>query len=200
MKKKMFIIVFFVFFSFITPNKSNAYSSDPKQFIAEIVSEAKKILVETNSQEFKTQELSEMALKTVDIKGIGYYTLGNYRKQLSDDQMKTYSVLFEKYFLKSFTSRLTDYSEPKIDVLSAEILNAKYTIVKSLLLADDKKPEVKIEWRVYTKNPDKPLIRDLIIEGLSLARTQKEEFASVIESNNGDISKLFITLQEFIDK
>ena len=200
MKKKFFIIGFFVFFSFITPNKSNAYSSDPKQFIAEIVSEAKKILVETNSQEFKTQELSEMALKTVDIKGIGYYTLGNYRKQLSDDQMKTYSVLFEKYFIKSFTSRLTDYSEPKIDVLSAEILNAKYTIVKSVLLADDKKPEVKIEWRVYTKNPDKPLIRDLIIEGLSLARTQKEEFASVIESNNGDISKLFITLQEFINK
>ena len=200
MKKKFFIIVFFVFFSFITPNKSNAYSSDPKQFIAEIVSEAKKILVETNSQEFKTQELSEMALKTVDIKGIGYYTLGNYRKQLSDDQLKKYAVLFEKYFLKSFTSRLTDYSEPKIDVLSAEILNAKYTIVKSVLLADDKKPEVKIEWRVYTKNPDKPLIRDLIIEGLSLARTQKEEFASVIESNNGDISKLFITLQEFIDK
>ena len=200
MKKKFFIIVFFVFFSFITPNKSNAYSSDPKQFISEIVSEAKKILVETNSQEFKTQELSEMALKTVDIKGIGYYTLGNYRKQLSDDQKETYSVLFEKYFLKSFTSRLTDYSEPKIDVLSAEILNAKYTIVKSVLLADDKKPEVKIEWRVYTKNPDKPLIRDLIIEGLSLARTQKEEFASVIESNNGDISKLFITLQEFINK
>ena len=141
-----------------------------------------------------------MALKTVDIKGIGYYTLGNYRKQLSDDQLKKYAVLFEKYFLKSFTSRLTDYSEPKIDVLSAEILNAKYTIVKSVLLADDKKPEVKIEWRVYTKNPDKPLIRDLIIEGLSLARTQKEEFASVIESNNGDISKLFITLQEFINK
>jgi len=200
MKKKIFIIVFFVFFSFITPNKSNAYSSDPKQFIAEIVSEAKKILVETNSEEFKTQELSEIALKTVDIKGIGYYTLGNYRKQLSDDQKETYSVLFEKYFLKSFTSRLTDYSEPKIDVLSAEILNAKYTIVKSVLLADDKKPEVKIEWRVYTKNPDKPLIRDLIIEGLSLARTQKEEFASVIESNNGDISKLFIALQEFINK
>ena len=200
MKKKFFIIVFFVFFSFIAPNKSNAYSSDPKQFIAEIVSEAKKILVETNSQEFKTQKLSEMALKTVDIKGIGYYTLGNYRKQLSDDQKKTYSVLFEKYFLKSFTSRLTDYSEPKIDVLSAEILNAKYTIVKSVLLANDKKPEVKIEWRVYTKNPDKPLIRDLIIEGLSLARTQKEEFASVIESNNGDISKLFIALQEFINK
>ena len=200
MKKNFFIIVFFVFFSFITPNKSNAYSSDPKQFIAEIVSEAKKILVETNSQEFKTQELSEMALKTVDIKGIGYYTLGNYRKELTDDQKEKYSVLFEKYFLKSFTSRLTDYSDPKIDVLTVEVLNPKYTIVKSLLRATDKKPAVKIDWRVYTKNPDKPLIRDLIIEGLSLARTQKEEFASVIESNNGDITKLFITLKEFIDK
>ena len=200
MKKKFFIIVFFVFFSSILPNKSNAYSSDPKQFISEIVNEAKKILVETNSQEFKTKKLSEIALKTVDIKGIGYYTLGSYRKGLSDDQKEKYSILFEKYFLKSFTSRLTDYSDPKIDVLSAEVLNPKYTIVKSLLLATDKKPEVKIEWRVYTKNPDKPLIRDLIIEGLSLARTQKEEFASVIESNNGDITKLFITLKEFIDK
>jgi len=200
MKRGLFIIVFFVFFSIILPNKSNAYSSDPKQFISEVVDKAKKILVETNSQEFKTKKLSEIALEAVDIKGIGYYTLGNYRKQLSDDQMEKYSVLFEKYFLKSFTSRLTDYSEPKIDVLSAEILNPKYTIVKSLLLADDKKPEVKIEWRVYTKNPDKPLIRDLIIEGLSLARTQKEEFASVIESNNGDITKLFITLKEFVNK
>ena len=200
MKKKFFIIVFFVFFSSILPNKSDAYSSDPKQFISEIVSEAKKILIETNSQEFKTKKLSEMALKTVDIKGIGYYTLGSYRKELSDDQMEEYSILFKKYFLKSFSSRLTDYSEPKIEVLSAEILNPKYTIVKSLLLADEKKPEVKIDWRVYTKNPDKPLIRDLIIEGLSLARTQKEEFASVIETNNGDITKLFITLEEFINK
>ena len=200
MKKNFFIVVFFVFFSFILPNKSNAYSSDPKQFITEIVDEAKEILVETNSQEFKTNKLSEIALKTVDIEGIGYYTLGKYRKELSDDQREEYSVLFEKYFLKSFTSRLTDYSDPKIDVLSAEVLNPKYTIVKSLLLATDKKPAVKIDWRVYTKNPDKPLIRDLIIEGLSLARTQKEEFASVIESNNGDITKLFITLEEFANK
>ena len=200
MKKNFFIIVFFVFIISILPNKSNAYSSDPKQFISEIVAEAKKILVETNSQEFKTNKLSEIALKTVDIKGIGYYTLGNYRKELTDDQKEKYSVLFEKYFLKSFTSRLTDYSDPKIDVLSAEVLNPKYTIVKSLLLATNKKPEVRIEWRVYTKNPDKPLIRDLIIEGLSLARTQKEEFASVIESNNGDITKLFITLKEFINE
>ena len=200
MKKNFFIIVFFIFFSFILQTKSNAYSNDPKQFITEIVNEAKKILIDENSREFKTKKLSEIALKTVDIKGIGYYTLGNYRQGLSDEQKKEYSALFEKYFLKSFTSRLTDYSDPKIDVLSAEVLSPKYTIVKSLLLATDKKPEVKIEWRVYTKNPDKPLIRDLIIEGLSLARTQKEEFASVIESNNGDITKLFITLQEFIDK
>ena len=200
MKKNFFIIVFFIFFSIILPNKSNAYSSDPKQFISEVVAKAKKILVATNSQEFKTKELSKMAMETVDIQGIGYYTLGNYRKELSDDQKEEYSVLFEKYFLKSFTSRLTDYSDPKIDVLSVEVLNPKYTIVKSLLLATDKKPAVKIDWRVYTKNPDKPLIRDLIIEGLSLARTQKEEFASVIESNNGDITKLFITLKEFINK
>ena len=200
MKKNFFIIVFFIFVTFILPNKSNAYSSDPKQFITEIVDETKKILAETNSQEFKTKKLSEMALKTVDIKGIGYYTLGSYRKELSNDLLEEYSVLFEKYFLKSFTSRLTDYSDPKIDVLSVEVLNPKYTIVKSLLLATDKKPEIKIDWRVYTKNPDRPLIRDLIIEGLSLARTQKEEFASVIESNNGDITKLFVTLKEFVNK
>ena len=200
MKKNFFIIVFFILFTFTFTNKSYSYSSDPKQFISEIVDEAKRVLVETNSKEFKTKKLSEMALKTVDIKGIGYYTLGNYRKKLSDDQMKEYIILFEKYFLKSFTSRLTDYSDPKINVLSAEVLNSKYTIVRSLLIATDKKPEVKIDWRVYTKNPDKPLIRDLIIEGLSLARTQKEEFASVIETNDGDVTKLFITLKEFVAK
>ena len=197
MKKKIFIVIFFILG---LSQKSFAYSSDPKQFIQEIVDEAKKVLVETNTKEFKTKKLSEMALETVDIKGVGYYTLGNYRKELSDEQMKEYLLLFEKYFLKSFTSRLTDYSDPKINVLSADVLNPKYTIVKSLLLATDKKPEVNIEWRVYTKNPDKPLIRDLIIEGLSLARTQKEEFASVIESNDGDVTKLFITLKEFVAK
>ena len=197
MKKNFFIIGIFLF---LFTNKSIAYSSDPKQFITEIVDEAKEILVETNSKEFKTKKLSEMALKTVDIKGVGYYSLGGYRKELNDDQLKEYMGLFEKYFIKSFTSRLSDYSDPKIDVLSAEVLNPKYTIVRSLLLATDKKPEVKIEWRGYTKNPDKPLIRDLIIEGLSLAKTQKEEFSSVIETNNGDVTKLFITLKEFIDK
>ena len=197
MKKNFFIIIFFIFG---LTQESFAYSSDPKQFIQEVVDEAKKVLVETNTKEFKTTKLSEMALRTVDIKGIAYYSLGNYRKKLDDEQLKKYLTLFEKYFLKSFTSRLTDYSDPKIDVLSTEVLNPKYTIVKSLLLATDKKPAVNIEWRVYTKNPDKPLIRDLIIEGLSLARTQKEEFSSVIETNNGDITKLFITLEEFINK
>ena len=197
MKKNFFIIIFLIFG---LNQESLAYSSDPKQFIAEIVDEAKKILVDSNSKDFKTKKLSEIALKTVDIKGVAYYTLGSYRKSLNEEQMNEYLRLFEKYFLKSFTSRLTDYSDPKIEVLSADVLNDKYTIVRSLLLATDKKPEVKIEWRVYTKNPDKPLIRDLIIEGLSLARTQKEEFASVIESNNGDVTKLFITLKEFIAK
>ena len=197
MKKNFFIIIFFIFG--LTQN-SFAYSSDPKQFIQEIVDEAKKVLIATNTKEFKTAKLSEMALRTVDIKGVAYYSLGKYRKELNDEQLKEYLTLFEKYFLKSFTSRLTDYSDPKIEVLSVEILNPKYTIVKSLLLATDKKPEVKIEWRVYTKNPDKPLIRDLIIEGLSLARTQKEEFASVIETNDGDVTKLFLTLKEFAAK
>jgi len=197
MKKNFFIIIFFIFG---LTQKSFAYSSDPKQFIQEVVDEAKKILIETNTKEFKTTKLSEMALRTVDIKGVAYYSLGHYRKELNDKQLKEYLTLFEKYFLKSFTSRLTDYSEPKIDVLSTEVLNPKYTIVKSVLLATDKKPAVNIEWRVYTKNPDKPLIRDLIIEGLSLARTQKEEFSSVIESNDGEVTKLFITLKEFVAK
>ena len=197
MKKNFFIIIFLIF---SLSQKSYGYSSDPKQFISEIVDEVKKVLIESNTKEFKTKKLSEMALATVDIKGVAYYSIGKYRKNLNEEQLNEYLSLFEKYFLKSFTSRLTDYSDPKIDVLSTEVLNPKYTIVKSVLLATDKKPEVKIEWRVYTKNPDKPLIRDLIIEGLSLARTQKEEFASVIESNNGDITKLFDTLKEFVAK
>jgi phospholipid transport system substrate-binding protein len=197
MKKKYFITLFLIL---IFSNKVFAYSSDPKQFISEIVEEAKQILIESNSKEFKTKKLSDLALKTVDIKGIGYYSLGKYRKELNEEQLGKYNQLFEKYFIKSFTSRLTDYSDPKIEVRSIEVLNDNYTIVDSLLLATDKKPEVKIQWRVYTKNPDSPLIRDLIIEGLSLARTQKEEFSSVIESNNGDVLKLFNTLKEFVVK
>ena len=197
MKKNFFIIIFFIF---ALTQKSFSYSGDPKQFVQEIVDEAKKALIDSNSKELKTKKLSELALKTVDIKGIAYYTIGNYKKKLKDEQLKKYLELFEKYFLKTFSSRLTDYSDPKIEVISADVKNEKYTIVKSVLLATDKKPAVNIEWRVYTKNPDKPLIRDLIIEGLSLARAEKEQFASVIESNNGDITKLFETLKDFISK
>ena len=199
MKKKFFILIGYLFFIFFITTAGNTYSNDPKQFINEIVDEVKKILnAKDNTLEIKTKKLSEIALNTVDVKGLGYYTLGSYRKKLDSKELDKYLILFEKYFLKSFTSRLTDYSDPKIKVLLAEVLNEKYTIVKTLLLATSQKPEVKIDWRIYTKNPDKPLIRDLIVEGLSLARTQKEEFASVIESNGGDVSKLFLKLEEFI--
>ncbi len=177
-----------------------AYSSDPKQFVAEIVNEAKVILNSGDSKEEKAKKLSEIALKTVDIKGIGRYTLGSKRKDLTSEEREKYDAIFEKYFLKTFTSRLTDYSDPKIDVVSSEVINEKYTIVKTLLLATNKKPEVKIDWRIYTKDPNKPLIRDLIVEGLKLARTQKEEFASILSANNDDINVLFAKLEEFINQ
>jgi len=199
MRKKFFIFFVNFLFLFLFLNNATANSSDPKKFIQEIVDEAKKILVKTNTAEYKSEKLTEIALATVDIKGVGLYTLGSYRKNLTKEQKKEYSNLFKKYFLKTFVSRLTDYSEPKINVISADKKNEKYTIVSSVLLATDKKPEVKIDWRVYTKNPDKLLIRDLIIEGLSLARTQKEEFSSIIESNDGDINALFNKLREFIN-
>ena len=197
--KKNFLIFFVNFLFFILINNATARSSDPKQFIQEIVDQAKKILVDTNSPEYKSEKLTEIALATVDIKGVGLYTLGSYRKGLTEEQKKEYTILFKKYFLKTFVSRLTDYSEPKIDVVSAEKKNEKYTIVSSILLATEKRAEIKIDWRVYTKDPNKPLIRDLIIEGLSLARTQKEEFSSIIESNDGDINALFSKLKEFIN-
>jgi len=199
MKKKflIFFVNFLLLFLFL--NNATADTSNPEKFIQEIVDEAKKILVKTNTAEYKAEKLTEIALATVDIKGVGLYTLGSYRKNLTEEQKKEYSNLFKKYFLKTFVSRLTDYSEPKINVISADKKNEKYTIVSSVLLATDKKPEVKIDWRVYTKNPDKLLIRDLIIEGLSLARTQKEEFSSIIESNDGDINALFNKLREFIN-
>ena len=176
-----------------------ASSSNPEKFIQEIVDEAKEILVDSNSDKYKSDKLTEIALATVDINGVGFYTLGSYRKDLTEGQKKEYTILFNKYFLKTFVSRLTDYSEPKIEVISSEKKNEKYTIVSSILLATEKRAEVKIDWRVYTKDPNKPLIRDLIIEGLSLARTQKEEFSSVIESNDGDINALFNKLREFIN-
>ena len=193
-----FLLIFLV--SISLQSTSAAYSSDPEKFINEIIDEAKIILSSQDSQEEKAKKLSEIALKTVDIKGLAYYTLGSKRKQISPEELKKYESLFEKYFLKSFTSRLTDYSDPKISVLSAERVNEKYTIVKTMLIATSKKPEVKIDWRVYTKDPNKPLIRDLIVEGLSLARTQKEEFASILSSNNNDINALFSTLQKFINQ
>ena len=177
------------------------------QFVDAVTSEESKYgghfqdrLRDLNSKEFKTKELSKMAMKIVDIKGVAYYTLGKYRKELNDEQMKKYLELFEKYFLKSFTSRLTDYSDPKINVLSQNIVNEKYTIVSSILVETSERPEIKIDWRVYTKNPKNPLIRDLIIEGLSLARTQKEEFNSVIQGAEGDINALLTNLENFNSK
>ena len=167
--------------------------------MAEIVDEAKVILNSEVSKEKKAEQLSAIALKTVDIKGIGRYTLGSKRKDLTSEEREKYDAIFEKYFLKTFTSRLTDYSDPKINVVSSEVINEKYTIVKTLLVATSKKPEVKIDWRIYTKDPNKPLIRDLIVEGLKLARTQKEEFASILSSNNDDINAHFTKLEEFIN-
>ena len=151
------------------------------------------MLSENISKDNKIEELKKIAKETVDIKGIGFYTLGSARKNLNEDQKEKYTTLFEKYFLKSFSSRLAEYTNPEIDVFGKEVLNKNYTIVNSLLKATTERPEIKIDWRIYTKNPEKPLIRDLIIEGLSLARTQKEEFASVLNSNNGDINALFKT-------
>ena len=199
---KRIFLSFLIFFVglFLIQTKAISYSSDPESFISEVIDEAKIVLSGSSSSEEKAEKLSEIALKTVDVKGLAYYTLGKKRKEITPEELKKYEDLFEKYFLKSFTSRLTDYSDPKINVLSSEVVNNKYTIVKTMLLKTDKKPEVKIDWRVYTKNPEKPLIRDLIIEGLSLARTQKEEFASVLSANNNDINALFSTLEKFINK
>jgi len=197
--KKKFIFFINLIFIFFLIGTLNLKAQEPKLFIENIINEAQVILKATNSKEYKSENLTELAIKIVDIKGIGMYTLGSYRKQLNDEQKKKYEDLFQKYFLKTFVSRLTEYSDPKINVISIEKKNDKYTIVSSLLEATSKKPEVTIDWRVYTKNTEKPLIRDLIIEGLSLARTQQEEFASIIESNDGDVNALFKKLEEFIN-
>ena len=199
---KRIFISFLIFFagSLFIQTKGISYSSNPASFISEVIEEAKVILSSSSSSDEKASKLSEIALKTVDVKGLAYYTLGKKRKEITPEELKKYESLFEKYFLKSFTSRLTDYSDPKINVLSSDVVNEKYTIVKTMLLKTDKRPEVKIDWRVYTKDPNNPLIRDLIIEGLSLARTQKEEFASVLNANDNDINALFSTLEQFIEK
>ena len=190
--KKILSIVFFYFLIL-----GNTHSIEPDVFVQSTVNRASKILSENLSNEEKISQLKLIAEETVDINGIGFYTLGSVRKNLDDSQKKKYSELFREYFLKSFSSRLSEYTNPEIDVLSKEVLSENYTIVNSLLKGTSERPEVKIDWRVYTKNPDNPLIRDLIIEGLSLARTQKEEFSSILNSNNNDINALFKTLREF---
>jgi phospholipid transport system substrate-binding protein len=175
----------------------SAYSMQPDVFVQSTVNRASEILSKNISKEEKTNGLKIIAKETVDIMGVGFYSLGSTRKVLNENQKQKYFDLFEDYFLKSFSSRLSEYNNPKIEVQSKKIINKNYTIVNSVLVSTSDRPEVKIDWRIYTKNPDNPLIRDLIIEGLSLARTQKEEFASILNSNDGDINALFRTLENF---
>ena len=189
--KLIFLILIFL------NNYIISHSIEPDVFVQSTVNRASKILSEDLTKKEKIDKLKLIAKETVDIRGIGFYTLGAIRKNLSDDEKTKYSKLFENYFLKSFSSRLSEYTNPEIDVQDKEVLNEKYTIVNSLLKATNERPEIKITWRVYTKDPTNPLIRDLIIEGLSLARTQKEEFASILNSNNNDINALFKVLEEF---
>ena len=178
-------------------NTNILHSIEADIFVQSTINRASKVLSENNPKEEKIEKLKSIAEDTVDITGIGFYTLGSKRKTLSDEQKSIYKKLFKNYFLKSFSSRLAEYSNPQIDVIGKEVLNEKYTIVNSLLKGTSERPEIKIDWRIYTKDPKNPLIRDLIIEGLSLARTQKEEFASILNSNDGNIKILFETLEEF---
>ena len=196
MNFKKFCLILFVFILSFT----NANSIEPEIFVESTIKKATSILSNNSSKESKIKQLKTVAKETVDINGIGLYTLGPVRKTLGTNQKEKYVKLFEEYFLKSFSSRLVDYTNPDISILGKEKLNENYTIVKSLLSGNSERPEVKIDWRIYTKNPNNPLIRDLIIEGLSLARTQKEEFNSVIQSNDGKIEALFNNLKEFINK
>ena len=193
MNFKKILIIIFLFNSIF----ANSFALEPDIFVQSTVNRASQILSTNISKEKKIIQLKSIAKETVDIRGVGFYSLGLARKSLDDNQKKKYSKLFEDYFLKSFSSRLAEYTNPQIEVLGKEVLNKNYTIVNSLLIATSERPEVKIDWRIYTKNPDNPLIRDLIIEGLSLARTQKEEFSSILNSNNGNIEILFKTLEEF---
>ena len=192
MKKKFSIFLVFLFLI-----STNSLSIEPDIFVQSTVNRASKLLSEDISKDEKIEKLKLIAKETVDIKGIGFYTLGAKRKSLNSDEKNEYSNLFEKYFLKSFSSRLAEYTNPEIDVVSKDKLNENYTIVNSILIATDERPEINIDWRIYTKDPNNPLIRDLIIEGLSLARTQKEEFASVLNSNDDNIEALFEVLREF---
>ena len=190
--KKIFIILLLFNLSC-----ANSFSIEPDVFVQSTVNRASATLSKNLTKIQKIEELKIIAKETVDIEGIGFYTIGNYRKDMSENELKKYTELFEQYFLKSFSSRLAEYTNPEISVNSKEVLSENYTIVNSVLKGTSDRPEVKIDWRIYTKNPDNPLIRDLIIEGLSLARTQKEEFASIINSNDGDFKVLFKTLEDF---
>ena len=191
-------IIFFFFLIFVLNN--NLLAKEPGKLISEIVNEASIILSSSDPVEAKIIKLNNIAETSVDINGIGMYALGKYRQNLNEEQKIKYRKLFKSYFLKSFSSRLVDYSDPKIRVISVKKINEKYTIVNTVLEETSKNPEIKIDWRIYTKNPERPLIRDLMVEGLSLARTQKEEFKSIIQNNNGDINYLFKSLEEFIIK
>ena len=193
--KKIFILILFLTFSLAKFNI--AYSISPDVFIQSTVNRASQVLSENVSKEEKIKKLKMIAKETVDIRGVGFYSLGSARKNLNNEQKITYSNLFESYFLKSFSSRLAEYTNPEIEVMGKEILNKNYTIVNSILVSTTQRPEVKIDWRVYTKDPNNPLIRDLIIEGLSLARTQKEEFSSILNSNDDNINVLFEILENF---
>ena len=190
--KKVLIISILILF-----HANIVHSIAPEIFVQSTVNRASQILSKNISKEDKISELKSIAKETVDIRAVGFYSLGSVRKNLDDNEKKMYSDLFEAYFLKSFSSRLAEYTNPQIKVVGKDILNKNYTIVNSLLVSTSERPEIKIDWRIYTKYPDNPLIRDLIIEGLSLARTQKEEFSSILNSNNGDIQVLFKTLKEF---
>ena len=191
MKKFLLIILFF------NLSYTHSYSIEPEEFVQSTVNKASQVLSKNISKEEKMNGLKIIAKETVDIKGIGFYSIGSTRKNLDDIQKRIYFELFENYFLKSFSSRLSEYTNPKIEVQGKKVLNRNYTIVNSVLVNTSERPEIKIDWRVYTKNPNNPLIRDLIIEGLSLARTQKEEFASILNSNDGDINTLFKVLENF---
>ena len=188
-----FILIFVVYLS----SSFNAYSIEADIFVQSTVNRASKILSQDLSKEQKIDKLKMIAVETVDIKGIGFYTLGGVRKSLNEKDKEKYLKLFKNYFLKSFSSRLAEYTNPEIDVQGKKVLNENYTIVNSILKGTKERPEIKIDWRIYTKNTENPMIRDLIIEGLSLARTQKEEFSSILSSNNGDINSLFKTLENF---
>ena len=194
--KKILTLLILLIISF--SNITKVYSIEPDVFVQSTVNRASEALNDKFSKEEKIAKLKAIAKKTVDITGIGFYTLGSYRKNITDGQKEEYKNLFEQYFLKSFASRLAEYSNPEIEVVSKEKLNQNYAMVFSILASTEQRPEVRVDWRIYTKNPENPLIRDLIIEGLSLVRTQKEEFSSIIQSNDGDINALFSTLREFV--